>query len=66
VNPSSGDSGLFQFSTSTWEAVIARAGGQGYPARALYASVAQQDTVAYWAWQQDGFGPWRGDDDCWA
>jgi Transglycosylase-like domain len=65
VNPSSGDSGLYQFATGTWQAVIARAGGVGFPSRALYATVAQQDTVAFWAWQQDGFSPWTGDNECW-
>jgi muramidase (phage lysozyme) len=65
VNSSSGDSGLYQFATETWQAVIARAGLVDYPSRALYASVAQQDTVAYEAWLQDGFSPWNGDNECW-
>jgi Transglycosylase-like domain len=62
VNPSSGDSGLYQFATGTW---LANGGGQ-FASRALYASVAEQDTVAYWTWQHDGFQPWTGDDECWS
>lgn len=65
VNPSSGDGGLYQFNPTTWANVIATAGGSGFPSLAQDASVAQQDTVAYWAWQQAGFGPWAGDDECW-
>ena len=65
VNPTSGDSGLYQFAAGTWQAVIERAHGVGFPAQALDATVAQQDTVAYWAWQQDGFNPWNGDNACW-
>lgn len=61
VNPSSGDSGLYQFNVGTW---LANGGGQ-FASQALYATVAQQDTVAYWTWRNDGFQPWDGDNDCW-
>jgi len=61
VNPESGDSGLYQFATETWDA---NGGGQ-FASRALYATVAQQDTVAYWTWQHSGFQPWDGDQSCW-
>ena len=67
VNPTSGDGGLYQFNSGTWESVIAAAGAgsDGFPAYAQDATVAEQDTVAYWAWEQDGFSPWTGDDECW-
>jgi hypothetical protein len=66
VNSSSGDGGLYQFNPGTWQAVLARAGISGYPPRAEEATVAQQDTGAFVAWQQDGFGPWTGDNRCWS
>lgn len=65
VNSSSGDGGLYQFNSGTWRAVIQRAGGAGFPAYAQDGTVIQQDDVAFWAWQQDGFSPWNGDNHCW-
>lgn len=65
VNSSSGDGGLYQFNSGTWEAVIGRANGVGFPPRAEEASVVQQDNVAFWAYEQDGFQPWNGDQRCW-
>ena len=62
VNASSGDGGLFQFNVGTW---LANGGGQFAP-RAELATVAEQDTVAAWTWQADGFAPWTGDDRCWS
>lgn len=60
VNPSSGDGGLYQFNVGTW---LANGGGQ-FASAAQYASVAAQDTVAYWTWKADGFAPWTGDNRC--
>lgn len=60
-NSSSGDSGLYQFNDGTW---AANGGGQ-FASKAMYASVAEQDTVAYWTWQRSGFSPWDGDNSCW-
>jgi len=62
VNSSSGDGGLYQFNPGTW---IANGGGQFSP-RAEMATVAQQDTVAAWTYNADGFSPWNGDNHCWA
>lgn len=61
VNPTSGDGGLYQFNVGTW---LAHGGGQ-FASEAQYASVTQQDTVAFWTWQADGFSPWTGDNSCW-
>ena len=61
INPSSGDSGLYQFNVNTW---LANGGGQFAP-QAYEAPVWAQDTVAYWTWQHDGFSPWNGDNSCW-
>lgn len=61
VNPSSGDGGLFQFNVGTWLA----SGGAQFSPRAELATVAEQDTVAVWTWERDGFGPWTGDNRCW-
>lgn len=61
INPSSGDSGLYQFNIHTWQA---NGGGQFAP-EAYEAPVWAQDTVAYWTWQHAGFSPWTGDNSCW-
>lgn len=61
INPSSGDSGLYQFNDGTW---LAHGGGQ-FASRAYLASVVDQDTVAVWTYEADGFSPWDGDNRCW-
>jgi hypothetical protein len=61
VNSSSGDGGLYQFNPGTW---IANGGGQFSP-RGEMATVAEQDTVAAWTYNADGFSPWNGDNHCW-
>lgn len=61
INPTSGDSGLYQFNVNTW---LGNGGGQFAP-QAYEAPVWAQDTVAYWTWQHDGFQPWTGDNSCW-
>lgn len=60
-NPSSTASGLYQFLDSSW---IDYGGGR-FSSRAMYATVAEQDTVAWWAYQRSGFSPWTGDNACW-
>lgn len=60
VNPDSGDGGLYQFAIGTWQAN----GGDQFASEAQWATVAQQDTVAYWTWQAAGFQPWDGDNSC--
>jgi len=57
VNSTSGDSGLYQFSVTTWQA---NGGGQ-FTSEAQYASRAEQDDVAVWTWQADGWSPWASD-----
>ena len=61
VNPTSGDSGLYQFANVTW---LANGGGQ-FSSRALYASVSEQNDVAAWTYAADGWQPWTGDNVCW-
>ena len=61
INPSSGDSGLYQFAIGTW---LAYGGGQ-YAPQAYLATASEQTAVAYTAWQQAGFSPWNGDNRCW-
>jgi len=61
VNSSSGDNGLYQFSGSTWAAN----GGDQFASEARYATVAQQNTVAAWTYNADGFNPWAADSRCW-
>ena len=57
VNPSSGDSGLYQFSTGTW---LSHGGGQ-YAPTAAQATPAQQTAIAIATQAQDGWRPWASD-----
>lgn len=61
ANPSSTASGLYQFLDSSW---MDYGGGQ-YASRAMYASVPEQNAVAWHAYQVSGFQPWDGDQSCW-
>ena len=57
VNSSSGDGGLYQFAVGTWDAN----GGGAYASNAQYATVAEQDQVAYNTYIHYGWTPWNGD-----
>lgn len=54
INADSGDEGAFQFAQSTW----AEFAPTGYPDRPIYATLAQQYTVALRLWQARGYSPW--------
>lgn len=58
-NPSSSASGAYQFLTSTWRNVSARAGHPGYP-RASAAPWWVQDAVALWLYSNGGRSAWAG------
>lgn len=49
--------GLYQFTVSTWQA---NGGGQFAP-YAADATVAEQNDVAVWTYEHDGWSPWTGD-----
>jgi hypothetical protein len=57
VNPSSGDSGLFQFNDGTWAAN----GGSAYGPKAMDATPAEQWQIAEATQAADGWSPWVGD-----
>lgn len=58
-NPSSSASGAYQFLTSTWRNVSAKAGHPGYP-RASAAPWWAQDAVAMWLYKNGGRSAWAG------
>ena len=60
VNPVSGDGGIFQIDPRTWAAYALA----GYPARAEFAGLAEQYTVAEAIYAAEGPWPWQTADLC--